>query len=92
MRGQSMAPALQDGDYVLSIPARKYIAGRVYLIDHSDLGLIIKRLEREGPDQRLIFAGDNPVSNSGDILGRIDKARVKSRALLKLSRKGLKRI
>ena len=80
-----MAPTLQDGDYVVTWPARTYVVGRVYLINHSDLGLIIKRLERETSDGRLIFAGDNPVSNSGDILGRIKKTRVRSRALLKIS-------
>ena len=92
VRGQSMAPTLQDGDYVLTRPVRTYDVGRVFIIDHSDLGLIIKRLEREAPDGRLIFAGDNPVSNSGNILGTIEKARVKTRAFLKISRKGIKRL
>ena len=55
-----MAPTLLDGDYVLTKSASTYDVGRIYLIDHSDLGLIIKRLEREAPDGRLIFAGDNP--------------------------------
>ena len=92
VRGQSMAPTLQDGDYVLTKSASTYDMGRIYLIDHSDLGLIIKRLEREAPDGRLIFAGDNPVSNSGNILGTIEKARVRTRAFLKISRKGIKRL
>ena len=87
-----MAPTLQDGDYVVCWPARSFDVGRVFIIDHSDLGLIIKRLEREAPDGRLIFAGDNPVSNSGNILGTIEKARVKTRAFLKISSKGLKRL
>ena len=87
-----MAPTLLDGDYVLTKSASTYDVGRIYLIDHSDLGLIIKRLEREAPDGRLIFAGDNPVSNSGNILGTIEKARVKTRAFLKISRTGLTRL
>ena len=87
-----MAPTLLDGDYVLTKSASTYDVGRIYLIDHSDLGLIIKRLEREAPDGRLIFAGDNPVSNSGNILGTIEKARVRTRAFLKISRKGIKRL
>ena len=87
-----MAPTLLNGDYVLTKSASTYDVGRIYLIDHSDLGLIIKRLEREAPDGRLIFAGDNPVSNSGNILGAIKKARVRTRAFLKISRKGIKRL
>ena len=87
-----MAPTLQDGDYVITLPVRTYHVGRVFIIDHSDLGLIIKRLEREDPDGRLIISGDNPVSNSGNILGTIEKARVTTRAFLKISSKGLKRL
>ena len=87
-----MAPTLLDGDYVLTKSANTYDVGRIYLIDHSDLGLIIKRLERESPDGRLIFAGDNPVSNSGNILGTIEKARVRARAFLRLSPKGCNRL
>jgi len=87
-----MAPTLQDGDYVITLPVRTYHVGRVFIIDHSELGLIIKRLERVSMDGRLIFAGGNPVSNSGDILGKIEKARVRARAVLKLSAKGLKRL
>ena len=87
-----MAPTLQDGDYVITLPVRTYHVGRVFIIDHSELGLIIKRLERVSMDGRLIFAGDNPVSNSGNILGTIEKARIKTRAFLKISRSGLKRI
>ena len=87
-----MAPTLQDGDYVLIWPARTYDVGRVYCIDHSDLGLIIKRLERESSDGRLIVYGDNPVSNSGDILGRIEKTRVRARAIIHYGSKGLKRL
>jgi len=85
-----MAPTLQDGDYVLCWPARKFNVGRVFIINHSDLGLIIKRLERVADDGRLIFAGDNPVSNSGHILGTVEKARVKSRAFVKIGLKGIK--
>ena len=87
-----MAPTLQDGDYVLTWPARTYVVGRVYCIDHSDLGLIIKRLERETSDGRLSFYGDNPVSNSGDILGRIEKTRVRARAIIHYGSSGLKRL
>ncbi len=92
--GHSMAPVLKDGDYVLAFtgfiwPALRFIPGRVYLINHPDLGLLIKRLSRETPQGRLIFAGDNPASNSGHILGDIEKARVTARALLKIHKKGL---
>jgi phage repressor protein C with HTH and peptisase S24 domain len=87
-----MAPTLQSGDYVLTYPAyiwpaRRLKAGRVYIIDHSDMGRIIKRLMRELEDGRLVFAGDNPVSNSGDILGRIEKTRITARAFLHISAK-----
>ena len=87
-----MAPTLSDGDYLLTKSVSTYDVGRIYIIHHSDLGLIVKRLEREGADGRFIFAGDNPVSNSGDILGSIEKARVKARAVLRMSSRGIKRL
>ena len=96
VRGQSMAPTFQDGDYILARritkPNYKFKIGNIYLIDHIDLGLIIKRLDQETADGRLIVSGDNPVSNSGDILGHIDKTRVRARALLKISSKGTRRL
>lgn len=92
--GQSMAPTLLHGDYVLTLtnaiwPGSRLKPGRVYIINHSELGLIIKRLERETPQGRLVFKGDNPASNSGHILGEIEKARVHACAYLRLHKKGL---
>jgi len=93
--GQSMAPTLQGGDYVLTLPvniwpARRFKAGRVYIIDHPDLGLIIKRLTRQTAAGRLVFSGDNAASNSGHILGEIKKTRVRARAYLHIRKSGIR--
>jgi len=92
-----MAPTLQNGDYVMTFSApfhsaRRFKAGKIYIINHSDLGLIIKRLKTETAQGRLIFEGDNHISNSGHILGGIEKARVKARAVLQISKKSVKLI
>jgi len=89
-----MAPTISAGDYVVAFtrfirPAPRLKSGRIYLINHSDLGLIIKRFERETVQGRLIFSGDNRASNSGHILGEIEKARVIARAFLKIHKRGV---
>jgi len=84
-----MAPTLCDGDYVITFKLRLPKIGKIYIINHSDLGRIIKRLKDVDGDGRLIFAGDNPVSNSGDILGRIKKERIIARAFVKITKSSI---
>ena len=61
--GESMSPTLMDGDYVLTkkIKPRSLRPGLIYVVDHSDLGRIIKRLKHIQNDL-CIFEGDNQKS------------------------------
>lgn len=80
--GQSMSPTLEDGDYVLTIKPRSIRPGLIYVINHSDLGRIVKRCSGQDGD-RYTFSGDNPAS-SDSIIGRVDPARIVGRALLRI--------
>ena len=87
-----MAPTLQSGDYVISRKTRRVTPHKIYIINHSELGTIIKRLQHVDDDGQLIFQSDNKAGNSGHILGRIKKAQVKSYAFLRISNKGINRL
>jgi len=52
-------PTLADGDFILvKNKPRQIMPGLVYVVDHSDLGRIVKRLtEQRG--ERFTFSGDN---------------------------------
>jgi len=86
-----MSPTLNDGDYVLTIKPRSLRAGFIYVVEHTDLGQIIKRLERaEG--SKYYFAGDNPNSTPSAIIGPVSAPRITARAILKISKHGVRRL
>ena len=74
--GNSMSPTLEDGDYVITKKPRLYKAGLIYVINHIDLGRIIKRLQ-DTKHSKCFFIGDNPkASTPSSIIGAVDKDRV----------------
>jgi len=92
-----MSPTLSGGDYVLTIKPRSLRAGFIYVIEHGDLGRIIKRLEhietREtGETGRYYFKGDNPKSTPGAVIGPVAAPRIVARAILKISKYGMKKL
>lgn len=86
-----MAPTLSDGDYLITIKPRSFQPGLIYVIDHTDLGRIVKRLKRLD-DGRLIVTGDNPNSTPPSIIAPIVPERVVGRATLAITQSGLKRL
>jgi len=89
--GDSMSPALNDGDYVLTKKPRQLRAGLIYVVNHSDLGRIIKRLESTKHD-RCFFLGDNPkTSTPSAIIGAVEKSRVTAQVILVIGKAGLRK-
>jgi len=88
VRGDSMSPTLKDGDYVLTIRPRSLRAGFIYVVEHGDLGRIIKRLDHIQNGQ-YHFKGDNPKSTPSAVMGPVGAPRIVARALLKISRRGV---
>ncbi len=82
--GDSMSPTLDDGDYILTIKPRSVRPGFICVVNHSDLGRIVKRLERiEG--ERYYFAGDNPSSTPSAVIGPIKKERIIGRMIFHIA-------
>ncbi|HHL43403.1 MAG TPA: hypothetical protein ENJ42_07295 [Hellea balneolensis] len=88
--GESMSPTLRDGDIILvkRIKPRSLRPGYIYVIQHSDLGQIIKRLD-DFQDNRCLFSGDNPNSTPSAVIAPVDKHRVQERALLRIGPRGI---
>ena len=88
--GDSMSPVLSDGDYVLTKKPRRLTPGLIYVIDHSDLGRIIKRLGSTKHD-RCFFLGDNPASTPSAVIGAVEKSRVVGQVILVIGKSGIRK-
>lgn len=86
-----MSPTLQNGDYVITKKPRQLQVGLIYVINHSDLGRIVKRLGDTKYD-RCYFIGDNPTSTPSAIIGAVEKSRVIGKVTWIISKSGLKRV
>lgn len=88
VEGESMAPTLVDGDYVL---ARRTVAalGDVALIRHSSLGLIVKRICGIDEAYGYTVAGDNPRSTSSEAIGPVTIEAITGVVYLRISPDGI---
>lgn len=91
--GDSMAPTLLDGDYVLARRHRGPLAaGAVVLVRHPSFGQIVKRILGRDPGGRYRVAGDNPLSTPSDAIGSLDGSLVRAVAWCRVSPSGVQRI
>lgn len=89
-RGVSMQPAIDNGDYLITKKPRLIKAGLIYIIDHIDLGRIVKRLERvEG--SHAYFTGDNEASTPQSLIGKVELARIKAQVIYIIGPSGMRR-
>jgi len=87
-----MSPTLEDGDYVITKKPRLYQAGLLYVINHSDLGRIIKRMDRIDTE-RCFFTGDNPkASTPASLIGTVEKNRIVGQVIWVIGKSGIKRL
>ena len=89
-----MAPTLRDGDIVFTVKAKPAAlrSGFIYVINHSDLGSIIKRLGARDNDRYRLTA-DNPASTPSAIMGRVEPERITHRVVFAAGKdNGLRRI
>ena len=86
-----MSPALNDGDYVVTMKPRSFRPGNIFVINHIDLGRIIKRLDRV-EDNKFYFMGDNPNSTPSSIIAPVPKDRITGMVKWAIGPGGLKRL
>lgn len=86
-----MSPALENGDYIVTKKPRSYRPGSIYVVNHIDLGRIIKRLETID-HKGFIFAGDNPGSTPSSIIASVSRDRIIAEARWVITKNGVKRL
>jgi len=85
-----MSPTLNNGDYVITIKPRSFRPGSIYVINHIDLGKIVKRLDRIESDL-CYFTGDNRQSVPDTIIAPVTKDRVSGIVKWIIGPKGIRR-
>ncbi len=89
VEGRSMAPTLEDGDYVI---VRDYGPGRrrprvgdIALLDHPRLGRLLKRLADES-DGHFSLIGDGVATTPSIDLGSVPPERLLARVVWRVAR------
>ena len=77
VEGSSMAPTLEDGDFVTGRPFdNKISVGDVVVIEHPKLGKIIKRVASFNEKGQFKVSGDSPTSISSEEIGAIESSQI----------------
>ncbi|MGR0278427.1 S24/S26 family peptidase [Marinomonas dokdonensis] len=77
VQGESMAPRLLDGDFVLIsrwYPSLK--AGQLVVVDHALYGVIVKKVLHIAPDGQLWLGGENNQSLLSERIGWVSPRRI----------------
>lgn len=95
MRGDSMAPTLLDGDYVVGRrPSRRrpIQVGDVIVLRHSRYGRMVKRVFKRDEHGVVHVRGDNATSVAMIDVGPIQREQILRRVAYRISKTGLERI
>lgn len=91
--GNSMAPALNDGDYVLARRDRRPAkADAIVLIRHPTMGRMVKRVRARDDRGRVLVGGDNALSIPSEAIGALPDEAITGRVRWRVSPQGLQRI
>ena len=89
--GDSMAPTLLDGDYVVARQG-PVDAGAVALVEHPSLGLLIKRIESRDANGGYRLTGDNITSTPAEMFGVIKADKIRFVVRWRISPEGMSRV
>ena len=90
VRGESMAPTLMPGDYLIVTKARAIRSGFVVLVDHPKYGTMVKRIATVS-ETGVTLEGDGPESTSTEDMGQVDLKNIRGRIRLAITPQGRKR-
>lgn len=86
VNGDSMSPWARSGDYLVlgRFLPRHAEPGRVVVVAHADLGIIVKRIVAVSANGGMRLAGDAAASTSPDTIGLVHGEQVIGRVLLRI--------
>lgn len=77
VKGESMSPRLQDGDFVFTSRLHKKLkVGHLVVVDHAFYGFIVKKVLHIAPDGQLWLGGENNKSLESERIGWVSARRV----------------
>ena len=82
--GNSMLPTLHNGDYIVAIRRfyKAYKCNEIIIVEHSQFGEIIKRIEHIDANNQYWLSGDGCDSLSSQAMGAIPKQKILGALLL----------
>ena len=89
IKGSSMEPILFDRDIILIIKPRTLGVGFIYIVNHPELGLIVKRLAHQ-ENGNFYLAGENKASTPASLIAPVKQERIIGRAVLAFGKTGLR--
>ncbi|MBT6276504.1 MAG: S24/S26 family peptidase [Chromatiales bacterium] len=88
VRGDSMAPTLLDGDYVIGrrpSGRRPLRIGDVVVLNHSYYGRMVKRISDCDVDGRFRVRGDNAMTVASIDVGAVSLEQIERRVVFRVS-------
>ncbi|MGB0733670.1 MAG: S24 family peptidase [Pontibacterium sp.] len=87
VKGQSMAPWCESGDFVIGMRwfVAVYRPGDVVVVRHARFGLIIKRIQSIDKNEGVWLCGDNPSSTSTERLGVVPVDALQGRIICRVT-------
>lgn len=84
--GESMLPGLRCGDYVLVFCyPKKLTVGDVVVVQHPQLGIIIKRVKHFLPNGHFFIVGDNTLASTpSEIMGEISRDQILGKVFFRI--------
>ena len=92
--GQSMAKAVNDGDFLVGIGLNKFLKikiGDVIELAHPELGPIVKRVINYN-DEFVWIKGDSQFSISTEHIGKVSRNHIVAKLFWRISPHGMQRI
>ena len=92
--GRSMAPVLNDGDYVITkavLPDDNLDVDDIVIFEHPDVGQAIKSIKKIR-HKTVLFRGFSPLSMGPDEMGWINRDRITSRLVLTIGSTGISKL
>ena len=95
VRGNSMVPTLEHGDYVIGRrPSRRrpIQVGDVVVLHHPRYGAMVKRVHQTNTDGSFLVRGDGAATTASVDLGNIEQGWISRRVVWRISKQGLHRL
>ena len=88
-----MNPTIMDGDYVFAGKFKERpLNGAIAIVQHPNLGRLIKRIQISKNSEEIHLMGDNKLSTTTENLGPLDEGLIQYQALWRISKKGITKL